>query len=145
MKTASRITFALPCQGTSPMSTNHPPSPQMPPTTTTTTSIDTQTEDFSPIIVHEKQCQTQLIDTVNQLVQTEMPNDQLVSGDSRSSSNFLSEQHLVCRDLTVCSCVEQLVKTRQFLVDASVKLQLPTVRKRKQNNKYFVSFRWLNR
>ncbi|CAF4625818.1 unnamed protein product, partial [Rotaria magnacalcarata] len=50
IKTASRITFALPPQAASPISTNkfnstHPPSPQMPPTTTAT-SIDTQTDDL---------------------------------------------------------------------------------------------------
>jgi hypothetical protein len=132
IKTASRITFALPPQIVSPSPTNvfdpiHPPSPQMPPTTTAT-SIDTQTDDLFNPIRHEKLCQTELIQIKNQSIQTDSNNStELVSIGIQYQSDCLSEQHIVCRDLTVCTCVEQLVKTRQFLVDTTNKLQLPVV------------------
>jgi hypothetical protein len=131
IKTASRITFALPPQSASPVPTNvldpiHPPSPQMPPTTTAT-SIETQTDDLSNSIRHEKQCQTGSIEILNQSIQTDSTNTQLVSIGIQCQSDRVSEQHIVCRDLTVCTCVEQLVKTRQFLVDTTNKFQLPIV------------------
>jgi len=132
-KTASRRTFALPSQVASPVSTNlfdpiHPPSPQMPPTTTAT-SIDTQTDDLFNPIRHEKPCQTELIQIKNQSIQTDSNNNntELVSIGIQCQSDRTSEQHIVCRDLTVCACVELLVKTRQFLVDTTNKLQLPVV------------------
>ncbi|CAF1260748.1 unnamed protein product [Rotaria sordida] len=132
IKTASRITFALPPQTASPIPTNifdsiHPQSPQMPPTTTAT-SIDTQTDDLlSHPIHHEKQCQTQSIEIINQSIQTESINNESVTIGIQCHSDLISEQHVVCRDLTVCTCVEQLVKTRQFLIDTSIKLQLPNI------------------
>ncbi len=127
IKTASRITFALPPQSASPVPTNvfdpiHPPSPQMPPTTTAT-SIETQTDDLSNLIRHDKQCQTGSIEILNQSIQTDSINTEFVSIGIQCQS----EQHIVCRDLTVCACVEQLVKTRQFLVDTTNKFQLPIV------------------
>ncbi len=139
IKTASRITFALPPQSVSPVPTNvfdpiHPTSPQMPPTTTAT-SIDTQTDDLSNPIRHEKQCQTGFIDIKNQSIQTDSTNTELVSIGIQCQSDRASEQHIVCRDLTVCTCVEQLVKTRQFLVDTTTKLQLPVV-----SNKQIINF-----
>ncbi|CAF2945829.1 unnamed protein product [Rotaria sp. Silwood2] len=130
IKTASRITFALPPQAASPISTNifdsiHPASPQMPPTTTAT-SIDTQTDDLlSHPILHEKHCQTKSIEIINQSIQTEYINSESISIGIQCHSDLVSEQHVVCRDLTACTCVEQLVKTRQFLIDTSIKLQLP--------------------
>ncbi|CAF0873268.1 unnamed protein product [Rotaria sp. Silwood1] len=140
IKTASRITFALPPQSASPISTNifdsiHPQSPQMPPTTTAT-SIDTQTDDllYQPIL-HEKQCQTKSIEVINQLVQTETIHNESVSIGIQYQSDFIYEQHVVCRDLTTCTCVEQLVKTRQFLVDTSIKLQLPNINRSTQVSK----------
>jgi hypothetical protein len=96
----------------------------MPPTTTAT-SIDTQTDELSH---HEKQCQTGSIEIKNQLIQTDSTHHtELISVGIQCQSNLISEQHIVCRDLTICTCVEQLVKTRQFLVDTSTKLQLPVV------------------
>lgn len=116
----------------------HPPSPQMPPTTTAT-SIDTQTDDLSNPIRYEKQCQTGLIDITNQSIQTDSTNTELVSIGIQCQSDRLSEQHILCRDLTVCTCVEQLVKTRQFLVDTTTKLQLPIVcKKNKRRNFLFI-------
>lgn len=97
----------------------------MPPTTTAT-SIDTQTDD--PILL-EKQCQTKSVEVGNQIIQTEPMNNESVSIGIQCHSDILYEPHVVCRDLTVCNCVEQLVKTRQFLVDTTNKLQLPTVSK----------------
>lgn len=135
IKTASRITFALPPQVASPAPTNvfdpiHPPSPQMPPTTTAT-SIETQTDDLSNPIQHEKQCQTGIIDIKNQSIQTDSMNIEQISIGVQYQSDRVSEQHIICRDLTVCACVEQLVKTRQFLVDTTNKLQLPVVSEKK--------------
>jgi hypothetical protein len=98
----------------------------MPPTTTAT-SIDTQTDDLSHPICQEKQCQTGSIELRNQIIQTDSTNTELVSIGIQCESNLMSQQHIVCRDLTVCACVEQLVKTRQYLVDTSSKLQLPAV------------------
>ena len=128
MKTASRITFALPAPVvSSPTPTAlfdpiHPPSPQMPPTTTAT-SIDIQTDDFMYPILEDKQCQTKSIDIQHQSIQTDVISKQFIS----IGIQHQSEEHLVCRDLTICGCVEQLVKTRQFLLDTTTKLQLPTV------------------
>lgn len=129
IKTASRITFALPPQSVSPAPSTvfdaiHPPSPQMPPTTTAT-SIETQTESS---FHQEQQCQTESIEISTQSIQTDLMNPQLVSIATQYQSDRMSEQHIVCRDLTACTCVEQLVKTRQFLVDITNKLQLPTNR-----------------
>lgn len=134
IKTASRITFALPPQSVSPVPTNvfdstHPPSPQMPPTTTAT-SIDTQTELFPNTNTHEQHCQTQLIDFQDQSIQTDQNNNnnQLISiGIQYDTEHFQQQKHLLCRDLTVCNCVEQLVKTRQFLVDTTNQLQSTTM------------------
>ena len=39
-----------------------------------------------------------------------------------------SSKHLLCRDLNVCTCVEQLVKTRQFPIDTTIQVQHPTIR-----------------
>ncbi|CAF0746589.1 unnamed protein product [Adineta steineri] len=127
IKTASRITFALPAPSASPNPTNifdstHPPSPQMPPTTTAT-SIDTQTDNFSRPACQEKQCQTGSIGSTNQTIQTDSINPELVSIGIQYQSDLISQQHVLCRDLTVCACVEQIVKTRQFLVDTSTKFQ----------------------
>ncbi|CAF0804230.1 unnamed protein product [Adineta steineri] len=127
IKTASRITFALPAPSASPNPTNifdstHPPSPQMPPTTTAT-SIDTQTDNFSRPACQEKQCQTGSIGSTNQTIQTDSINPELVSIGIQYQSDLISQQHILCRDLTVCACVEQIVKTRQFLVDTSTKFQ----------------------
>ncbi len=145
IKTASRITFALPSQIASPVPTNvfdpiHPPSPQMPPTTTAT-SIDTQTDDLSNPIRYEKQCQTAgLIEITNQSIQTDPTNTELVSIGIQYQSDRVLEQHIICRDLTVCACVEQLVKTRQFLVDTTNKLQLPVVSNKIKFFFYLFSF-----
>ena len=131
IKTASRITFALPPQSASPIPTHvfdpiHPPSPQMPPTTTAT-SIETQTDDLPMSVRHEKQCQTGSMEISNQAIQTDSTNTEHVSIAIQCQSDRLSEQHIVCRDLTVCACVGQLAKTRQFLVDTTNKLQVPSV------------------
>lgn len=133
IKTASRITFALPPQSASPAPTNvfdpiHPPSPQMPPTTTAI-SIETQTEHYSfSSFQQEKQSQTDFIERSNQSIQTDSTNNiQLVSVATQYQFDQISQQHIVCRDLTNCTCVEQLVKTRQFLGDITNKLQLPAV------------------
>ncbi|CAF1331695.1 unnamed protein product [Adineta ricciae] len=135
IKTASRITFALPPPSTtSPVLTNildpvHPPSPQMPPTTTAA-SIETQTDLSSHSIVQEKQCQTGSVEMANQTVQTDSSTTELVSVGIQYQSALSSsqqQQHIVCRDLTVCACVEQLAKTRQFICDASAKLQVSTI------------------
>ena len=132
IKTASRITFALPAAVISPLPSNlfepgHPPSPQMPPTTTAT-SIDTQTDDLMFLNSHEEQCQTDSIILQHQAVQTESNDYQLTSVSVQCQINSdIHEHHLICRDLTACVCVDQLVKTRQFLVDTTNKLQLPTV------------------
>jgi hypothetical protein len=114
----------------------------MPPTTTAT-SIDTQTDDLSNPIRHEKQCQTGLIEITNQSIQTDSTNTELVSIGIQCQSDHISEQHIVCRDLTVCACVEQLVKTRQFLVDTTNKLQLPVVSNKKKDFLFY--FCLLNR
>jgi hypothetical protein len=98
----------------------------MPPTTTAT-SIETQTDNLSFPIQHEKQCQTGPIETLQQSIQTDSTNMEFVSTGIQCQSDLVSEQHIVCRDLTACSCVEQLVKTRQFLVDTTNKSQLPIV------------------
>jgi hypothetical protein len=98
----------------------------MPPTTTAT-SIDTQTDDLSHSISHDKQCQTGSIEIKNQLIQTDSANTELISIGIQCQSDLMSEKHIVCRDLTACTCVDQLVKTRQFLVDTTNKLQLPNV------------------
>ncbi|CAF3318564.1 unnamed protein product [Rotaria socialis] len=141
IKTASRITFALPPQATSPIPANnfdstHPPSPQMPPTTTAT-SIDTQTDDLlSHPILHEKQCQTRPNEVRNQSVQTESMNNESVSIGIQYHSDLMSQQHVVCRDLTACTCVEQLVKTRQFIVDTTTKLQLSNSNRSTKVSKY---------
>lgn len=132
IKTASRITFALPPQSVSPAPPNvfdpiHPPSPQMPPTTTAT-SIETQTEHYSfSKFQQEKHCQTESIEISNQSIQTDSIHSQFVSVATQYQSDRASEQHIVCRDLTTCTCVEQLIKTRHFLVDITNKLQLPPV------------------
>jgi hypothetical protein len=144
IKTASRITFALPSQVASPVPTNvfdpiHPPSPQMPPTTTAT-SIDTQTDDLSNPIRYEKQCQTGFIEITNQSIQTDPTNTELVSIGIQYQSDRVLEQHIVCRDLTVCACVEQLVKTRQFLVDTTNKLQLPVINRSAKLSKQTMTF-----
>lgn len=142
IKTASRITFALPPQSVSPAPTNvfdpiHPPSPQMPPTTTAI-SIETQTEHYSFSSFHQaRQSQTDFIETSNQSIQTDSTNQmQLIS----TATQHQSDQHIVCRDLTNCTCVEQLVKTRQFLVDVTNKLQLPTVCSLERNSLLFILF-----
>ena len=102
----------------------------MPPTTTAA-SIETQTDLSSHSIVQEKQCQTGSVEMANQTVQTDSSTTELVSVGiqyhSASSSSEQQQQHIVCRDLTVCACVEQLVKTRQFICDASAKLQISSV------------------
>jgi hypothetical protein len=128
IKTASRITFALPPQSASPVPTNvfdsiHPTSPQMPPTTTAT-SIDTQTDD---LFHSDQQCQTGSIQITNQSIQTDSTNPELISIGIQCQSDSFSEKHIICRDLTTCACVDQLTKTRQFLIDTTNKLQLPTV------------------
>jgi hypothetical protein len=131
IKTASRITFALPPQSVSPTLTNildpaHPPSPQMPPTTTAA-SIETQTDQSSLSAGQEKQCQTSSSEVTNQIVQTDRSKIELVSVGIQCQPDLSSQQHIVCRDLTVCACVEQLVKTRQFIAETSTKLQLTPV------------------
>ena len=128
IKTASRITFALPPrQSVSPVPI-HPPSPQMPPTTTAA-SIDTQTELFPNTVTQEQHCQTLFIDTQNQSIQTESTNQQSIStGVQYDVEHIPQQQHLLCKDLTVCTCVEQLVKTRQFLADTTNQLQSTVVR-----------------
>ncbi|UJR38458.1 hypothetical protein I4U23_031126 [Adineta vaga] len=133
IKTASRITFALPPQSASPILTNildsiHPPSPQMPPTTTAS-STETQTDHLSHSIGQEKQCQTRSIEVTNQTIQTDSSNTELISVGIQYQLDLSSssQQHVVCRDLTVCACVEQLAKTRQFITDTSSKLQLTSI------------------
>ena len=126
IKTASRITFALPAPViTSPVPTPlydpvHPPSPQMPPSTTAT-SVDTQTDDPFSRPGEEKECQTGPMEIQHQSMQT----DRIDNESTSVGTQCQSSEHLVCRDLTVCTCVEQLVKTRQFLLDTTTKLQLP--------------------
>ena len=94
IKTASRITFAVPIRS--------PTSPQMPPTTTAM-SIETQTDEPSPL-------------RLDRLTQTETR-----LGEDQSCQTENNAEHLVCRDLTRCVCVEQLVKTREFLVESRTK------------------------
>lgn len=93
IKTASRITFAVPVTS--------PTSPQMPPTTTAM-SIETQTDDSSRPVHFDRTSQTELNPVEHRSCQTE---DHV--------------EHFICRDLTRCVCVEQLVKTQEFLNDAS--------------------------
>ena len=89
------MTFALPTSMiTSPALTPlfdsvYSPCSPMPPTSTAT-SIDIRTDDFSHPILEEKQCQTE------------------AHGCSTSIGiQCQSFEHLVCRDLTVWTCVEQ--------------------------------------
>lgn len=111
----------------------------MPPTTTAT-SIETQTDHSFKPSQHEQECQTGLIDIINQSVQTDSTNIQLVSTAVQYQTDYLTEQHVICRDLTVCACVEQLVKTRQFLVDTTNKLQLPIVSNQNNSFLFFIFY-----
>jgi len=95
----------------------------MPPTTTAM-STDTQTDD---LILYEKQNQTEPMDMDDHSVQTDLTNIEFVSTAVQYQQQQMSDTHDICRDLTVCACVEQLVKTRQFLVDTTNKFQTPTV------------------
>lgn len=148
MKTASRITFALPPQSITSIGGNifesiHPPSPQMPPTTTSI-SINTQTDDlFSSRHLQEKESQTSSIELLHQSIQTESLNNDFISIGIQYDSDLISEQHVLCRDLTTCTCVEQLVKTRQFLVDTTTKFQTLSVSYREnfdQENEILIDF-----
>ena len=131
IKTASRITFALPSSAVSPVPIHafdpiHPPSPQMP-ATSVATSIEIQTDETCRAPLHEQQCQTEPVDVQHRSIQTEEKTHLLISTAAQCESNLLAEQHIVCRDLTACACVEQLVKTRQFLLETNTKVQVPAV------------------
>lgn len=75
-------------------------------------------------LFNEEQCQTESVDIEHRSIQTDSTLVKTISVavQCQQDSNF-NEQHHICRDLTSCACVEQLVKTRQFLVETTNKFQ----------------------